>query len=235
MSFTPKFSNLVSMLEDAIAQHGPRPLWGVKKQGVWTWVSYSEFGEMVDACRAALANKGVAAGDRVAVISNNRLEWLVAAFATYGLGAAFVPMYEAQLDKDWDYILKDSGAKLCFVAGDVIEKRVQGFAPDMPLVSFDKDWKTFLASGSPTPSLKPAKGDIALFVYTSGTTGNPKGVVLTHLNVAANASGVQSVFSFGPEDRSPSSPGRTSRAAASRSPPSSATAPRRRSASASTS
>ena len=61
-----------------------------------------------------LRDLGVGPGDRVAIISDNRAEWAVGAYATYTLGASWVPMYEAQTQKDWVFILEDSGAKVFF-------------------------------------------------------------------------------------------------------------------------
>ena len=117
MEFTPRFSTLTQALSDSIARHGGRPIFGTRqKDGEWSWITYSEFGALVDAFRSALADLGVGPGDKVAVISNNRLEWAVGCYATYGRGACYVPMYEAQLDRDWQYILEDSGAKLCLVS-----------------------------------------------------------------------------------------------------------------------
>jgi long-chain acyl-CoA synthetase len=84
--------DLVSSLDASVRAHGERPVFGVRASDGWHWTTYAEFGRMVDAFRAALADLGVAAGDRVAVISRNRLEWAVGAYAAFGLGAARGPM-----------------------------------------------------------------------------------------------------------------------------------------------
>ena len=76
-----------------------------------------EFARLVDAARAGLAQLGVGKGDRVAVIANNRVEWAAAAYGTYGLGGAFVPMYKEQQPKEWKFILNDSESKVVFCAG----------------------------------------------------------------------------------------------------------------------
>ena len=114
--FTPEYTNLVKLLQTAVARQGDRPLFGVRADDGWKWTSYREFGAMVDRFRGGLASLGVDRGDRVAVISNNRLEWVVAAHAAYSLGASYVPMYEAQLEKDWEFIVKDCEAKALIVA-----------------------------------------------------------------------------------------------------------------------
>src|SRR6185312_982402 len=93
---------------------------GTKKDGCWVWTTYRQFGEQVDRFRGGLAQLGVKRGDRVAIVSDNRVEWAVAAFACYGLGAAFVPMYQAQNPKEWEFIVRDCETSLLIVANDSI-------------------------------------------------------------------------------------------------------------------
>src|SRR5262245_51672983 len=104
MSSAPKFENLVELFERSVKLYGSRPLFGTKKGDGFVWTTYEEVGEMVDACHGGLAALGIKHGDKVCVISNNRVEWAVLAYACYGLGAALVPMYEAQLPKEWAFI-----------------------------------------------------------------------------------------------------------------------------------
>src|SRR5690242_7480378 len=85
-----KFETLVDIYTDALKTFPDNPLFGTKKGGRWVWTSYLEFGRMTDGFRAGLAALGVTKGDRVAVVSNNRVEWAVSAYACFGLGAAFV-------------------------------------------------------------------------------------------------------------------------------------------------
>jgi len=131
VDFQPKFQNLVELYQRSVEAFADNPLFGVKKDGHFSWMSYREFGEKVEAMRGALAELGVTKGDRVAIISNNRPEWAVAAYASYGLGAGFVPMYESMLDKDWKFILNDCGAKALFVANGEIVGRVAGFKDEL--------------------------------------------------------------------------------------------------------
>src|ERR1700733_5164458 len=98
MTFTPRFTDLVTMLHDVVGRFAERPVLGVRREEGWRWTSFAELGRLVEQCRAGLAQRGIGRGDRVAVISNNRLEWAVAAYATFTLGAIYVPMYESQLD-----------------------------------------------------------------------------------------------------------------------------------------
>ena len=212
MTYQPRFGDLVSMLETSIARFADKPLFGLRRQEGWRWTSYAEFGKQVARLRGGIASLGVKRGDRVAVISNNRLEWVIAAFACYSLGAIWVPMYESQLDEDWKFILSDCGAAMCWVSGEPIAKRVRSFAGEIAtlqhVIDFDAaDEKSFAglsAAGDahPAPAIKPEPNDVAELIYTSGTTGKPKGVRLTHLNLASNVSGFCDIVPIDEKHRS---------------------------------
>jgi long-chain acyl-CoA synthetase len=210
--FHPKFESLVQIFDTSTENYRDRPLFGVKRDGQWQWMTYGEFGDRARRIRTALQSLGIEAGDRVAVIADNSPEWAIAAYATYGLGAAYVAMYESQLDKDWKHILSDCGAKLLLVADEPIARRVGGFRGDLPDLkevvllkgSPGKGEHAFadLLQSPPSDLVDPGPEAIADFIYTSGTTGNPKGVRLTHRNLAYNISAVHEVFVLEPEDRS---------------------------------
>ena len=89
-------SNLVELCARSCRKYADRELFGTKRNGGWRWITYGQFGAMVDEVRAGLAACGVGRGDRVGCVADNRVEWAASAHATYGLGAQFVPMYEAQ-------------------------------------------------------------------------------------------------------------------------------------------
>ena len=239
MHFEPRYSTLVELFQQAIQTHGSRELFGTKKDGRWIWTTYTEFGSMVDRFRGGLASLGVERGDCVAIVSDNRVEWAVAAYACYGLGASYVPMYEAQHPKEWEFIVRDCEAKVLIVASDAIRAKagalfdtspslrhivvlgvVLGVVPVVPdealgearaantngtaaarggrVVSYD----SLLNSGRSVPSIVPAPNDTAGLIYTSGTTGNPKGVILTHANIASNVSATRAIFPIEFADRS---------------------------------
>src|SRR5260370_3935573 len=120
MQFEPRFQTLVDIFQHATESFGSRPLFGTKKAGGWTWMTYAEFGSMVDCFRGGLASLGIKAGDCVAIVADNRVEWAVAAYACFGVGATFVPMYEAQSPKEWDFIVRDCEAKALIVANDLV-------------------------------------------------------------------------------------------------------------------
>jgi long-chain acyl-CoA synthetase len=207
-----QFSNLVEMFERSVEAFKPNPLFGTKVNGTYQWMTYAEVGALVEAFRGGLASLGVGPGDAVAVIANNRVEWAVAAYATYGLGAKYVPMYEAQLPKEWKYILEDCGAKVLLAANTLIYDQTTGFIEEIDalehVVNFEgaaSDSMTFealCAAGrlAPTPSVSPSPEDICGFIYTSGTTGNPKGVLLSHGNISSNINAVHQIFPMDQSD-----------------------------------
>lgn len=209
MAYTPRFNSLVAILSESVAKYGDKPVFGTRKAHGWEWTTYRQLGELVAQARAGMAALGVEPGDRVAVISNNRLEWAICAYACYTRGISYVPMYEAQLDKELQYILRDSGAKLCFVATEAIERRIRGLQADLPdlqhVISFDgQGFKSLMASGKaqPVDPTTTDPHDVASIIYTSGTTGSPKGVKLTHRNMAANVSALLQVSPVREGDRS---------------------------------
>jgi len=210
--FKPKYESLVQVFTRSMKKFPDRPLFGVKHEGQWQWMTYGEWGDRVRRLRTGLQKLGVGPGDRVAIISNNNPEWAIAAYASYGLGAAFVAMYESQLDKDWKHIIKDCGAKVLFVANGQIAQRVRGFRDDLPELEEvvvlagtpQGDDRSFseLLDNEPSDLVDPGPDAIAVFIYTSGTTGDPKGVRLTHKNLAYNVSAIHAVFPLEPDDRS---------------------------------
>lgn len=215
VAFKPRYDTLVDIFQGSVRRHADRPLFGSKRRGTYTYMTYGEFEKRVDSLRTALASLGIAAGDRVAIIANNRPEWAIAAYATYTLGAVFVAMYEAQTDDDWEYILADSGAKLLFVPGQVIARRIDARRARLPMLRdlvvlegpTEKGMHPYdrlLEEGEKraTPTVAPSPDDVASLVYTSGTTGRPKGVMLTHGNIARNVSAVREVFPVDASDRS---------------------------------
>jgi long-chain acyl-CoA synthetase len=206
---------LVELLEQAITKHGDRPAYGTRRvPGVWEWTSYAEFGQLVARCRAGLATLGVGRGDRVAIIGDNRLEWQVIAHAAYQRRAIFVPVAEVQVESEWRYILADSGARVCFVANASTANRVSALRQDLldlqHIVRFEgseHEPETFAqmmraAHGRDISARAPSPSDVATIIYTSGTTGDPKGVRLTHHNLAANAAARAEARDYGPEPRS---------------------------------
>jgi long-chain acyl-CoA synthetase len=214
MNFEPRFSTLVDIFDHSVAAFGSRELFGTKKNDTWSWTSYAEFGSLVERFRGGLAGLGIQRGDNVACVSDNRVEWAVAAYACYSLGAAFVPMYEAQNPKEWEYIARDCDAKALVIANEGLLQKAKGALDVIPslrsIILLDgttngdsrlRTYGSLLSSDKRTDSIRPVGSDTAALIYTSGTTGNPKGVVLTHSNIACNVSAVHELFPIGPDDR----------------------------------
>jgi len=207
-----KYRDLVDMLHHSVTKYGPRNALAEKKAGRWEWITYEEFGEMVEACRGGLAGKGIKKGDVVAIIAPNSIAWAVSAYATYGLGGKFVPMYEHQLESDWKFIIDDSNTKVLIVSTREIYNKVKDWPDEMDgleevvcvgLPSDDEaSFESLLEGGRSEPkdieSIDP--DDICGFIYTSGTTGKPKGVLLSHMNFISNVNAGHEVFPMDPDD-----------------------------------
>src|SRR5665811_166041 len=133
---TQRFDTLVDIYQGGVRKFAERPLFGTKVGAQWHWITYRQFGDLIDRMRGGLASLGVGRGDRVAIISNNRVEWAVIAGATYMLGGTVVPMYETQLDKDWKYIIADCAAKMLVVADEAIAGRVSAFGDSFPCLLY---------------------------------------------------------------------------------------------------
>ncbi|MBI9084419.1 MAG: long-chain fatty acid--CoA ligase [Desulfobacterales bacterium] len=191
--------NLVDLFENAVKKFKDNQLFGTKNQAGtdYDWITYADVAQRVDHLRGGLAAAGVGMGDGVGIIANNRNEWAIAAYATYGLGARYIPMYEAELKRIMKYIIEDSGVKVLLVSRDDILDKVKDFPDEIEglekiFVIEGKGENTLaelerIGKANPVPAIKPAKEDIAGLIYTSGTTGNPKGVLLSHYNLASNA------------------------------------------------
>lgn len=172
--------------------------------GSFRWMTYNDWGRTVDRCRAMLSDLGVTEYSKVGVISNNRWEWATIAAAAYSLNATMVPMYEAQATKDWRYIMNDSECVALFCATqDIYDRVAKEVLPSVPTVKaalcFDAPlgaphaFATAMdvAVANEVNIKAPMQDDLANLVYTSGTTGKPKGVELLHLNTCSNVKGVR--------------------------------------------
>jgi long-chain acyl-CoA synthetase len=191
-------NNLVDLFEQSVAKFPNNRLFGTKnpESGQYQWVTFKQVADRVDNLRGALKKMGFSKGEKIGVILQNCTEWFILEQATHGLGGVFVPMYLQELPKVIEYIVRDSGVKFLFAAYDAVYEKIKDFKNSIPtlediFVVFGKGEKSMQAleemgKANPTPSIKPHWSDMANIVYTSGTTGDPKGVMLHHGSLALN-------------------------------------------------
>jgi len=188
------FSNLVAMQQECCLKYASNNLFGTKVADKYKWIKYQAFAQKVDEYRAIISSLDISSGDKVAIISNNRVEWAIIAYATLGLEATFVPMYLDQHEQDWSYILNDCKASLVFVSKqESYEKliRVKDTLDHVKhIVTLDNLSESPLnlsdlekQSHPAIPALTSQSDETCFIVYTSGTTGKPKGVMLNHKHI----------------------------------------------------
>ena len=194
-----KPDNLVELFESSTEKFANNRLFGTKNKqsGIFDWITYSDVRKRVDNFRGGLAHHNIQKGDAVGIISSNRVEWAVAAFASYGLGARFVPMYESENYRTWEYIIKDSNVRFLLVSTPAIYEQIKKLKDKIPALeniyiidTTGEQSMNHLESIGETKIVTshiPASSDIAAIIYTSGTTSEPKGVLLTHGNFTSNA------------------------------------------------
>ena len=192
-----------------------------KQGGRWLALSYADLAERVQDFSLGLLELGVAPGDRVAILSENRPEWAVADYACLAARCTDVPIYPTLPAKQAEYILRDSGSVAVLVSSATQLEKVLTARDRLPAIRYVialdlpapergvLGWEEVLARGRAArqryPDWRPAAlqiapEDLATIIYTSGTTGDPKGVMLTHGNIASNVSTCVPLFSFSEVD-----------------------------------
>ena len=189
----------------------------------WVDLTVPEFHETVRGLAAALHELGVKPGDRVAILSENRPEWTISDFAILAASAVTVPVYPTLLGWQIEYILNDAGTVAVICSDqEQLEKilEIRSHVPCLntvivcdPPATVPSGVRTFrdvVESGKKHDKTIPdwfeqssksrTPDDLATLVYTSGTTGNPKGAMLTHGNVASNVAAVNAFVPFGAGD-----------------------------------
>ncbi len=165
--------------------------------GAWEDVTTSQFKDEVHALAKGLIAAGVAAGDRVALMSHTRYEWTLIDYAAWTAGAIVVPIYETSSAEQAEWILTDSAARVVIAETDEFEEMITQARDRLPALEhlwrINPDLGKLVAGGSGVSDevlaerAKAAKAvDLATVIYTSGTTGRPKGCQLTHENLLAD-------------------------------------------------
>lgn len=175
----------------------------VKRHGRWEPVAIEEFASRVDALAAALRARGVRHGDRIVILSENRMEWAIADFAILSIAAISVPLYPTLPAVEIAPLLVECGASGAFVSTraqrEKLEAALAGTAGLHWIHCFDEQPlpEPGAAAGA---AYGPASDDVATLIFTSGTTGSMKAAMLTHANIVADVFASLAVLQIGPSD-----------------------------------
>ena len=153
--------------------------------------------------------KGLSKGDRCVLLSENRPEWLIADLAIMNAGGVTVPLFTTYSEKDYEYIIKDCDPKICIVSNDVQLQKIKKFvSKKIKILSIDnisneiENIENVFLEYKKKKSLEARfnfnqeihREDLACIIYTFGTTGNPKGVMLSHGGILSNCEGAQEIL-----------------------------------------
>ena len=175
-----------------------------KINGKWVPTSIEHAIKTGNRVSRALLKMGIKPGDKIALISNNRPEWVMMDLGILQIGAVDVPVYPTISEEDYKYIFNDAEVKICFVSDAELFQKVSNIKGQVPslthVYTFEEvggasNWKDFLEQGNDESSQPEVQSlmdgikedDLATLIYTSGTAGTPKGVMLSHKNIATNS------------------------------------------------
>ena len=218
------FDNLVSMFLTRAGEEGDEPFLWAKREGEWRSISWAEAARQVAALAASLKRFGLEPGDRVALVSENRPEWLISDLAIMAAGCVTVPTYTTNTARDHAHILGNSGARAVIVSNQKLANSLipavltsnechhvigmepirAGQTPDWVSCHY---WAKLASGEGDVAALKRevariGRGDLACIIYTSGTGGAPRGVQQHHGAILCNLEGCTDIIStdFGWDD-----------------------------------
>ena len=200
-------ANLAGAFFENAAVLGDKPLLFHKSKGKWAGKDWNEVADSVRRLAGALVAAGIKPRDRIVISAENRPEWAIADLAVMSIGAIVVPAYTTNTEDDHVYIMEHSGALIAITSGGILASRVALAASRVQhmrmLITMDPDiklpdlggrtvhaWQDLLAKTEPLADIDSRiaaqdSDDTCCFVYTSGTGGRPKGVMLTHRSIQA--------------------------------------------------
>jgi long-chain acyl-CoA synthetase len=226
MPLAVEFSTITEMFDKLTMKFAgdKRPVMMHKVEGKYVEISYSDLRTMVVNCSLGLASLGVKHGDNIALISENRPEWVVSDLGIVSLGAVTVPLYTTLAPKQIEYILSNASVRLAIVSNQFQLNKVLKIFDEVKtleqviIISPKGDERNDKVSSladvlergenaakqKPTfysDSVQQAKpDDLLTIIYTSGTTGDPKGVMLTHRNLVSNIHAAAEILPFDHRD-----------------------------------
>ncbi len=221
MTPTAPLSTINDLFCRVTAVANPRAVLWQDEFGQWQPISSDQIYQRVRRLAEVLLGWGAKKGDRIALISENRWEWAVSDFATLAIGAANVPIYPTLTGEQIAVLVHDAGCRIAIVSTrqqfdklNAVREQTQlerilimdSAAPPEGAIAFSEVLSGADARGAERDLVFDAlvrsaeAKDLATLIYTSGTTGEPKGVMLTHGNIASNQNFAVREFSFGPSD-----------------------------------
>jgi long-chain acyl-CoA synthetase len=187
---------------------GDRPYLRFFRDGRWQTLTWSETAERAIRVACALLEEGIREGDHVALMSPNRPEWLLCDFGIMAVGAVTVPIYPTLPAKAAAFIARDSEVRIAIASDAGVAAHLKGHDHPATVFTMDEDVARW-TERAPAPDLRPRvearmaavrPDDLATVVYTSGTTGEPKGVMLTHRHFIETSQAALQAFHIGPDD-----------------------------------
>jgi len=188
-----------ALLKQSVAKFGDNLAFQIKREDKYVGFSYADVGKYATGLIAQLKNLGIQKGDKIAILSENRPEWGISYLAVTAMGAVAVPLDSLGAEYDLKGIIAHSDSK-----GIIVSDKFLVLVKDAPglkfIISMDKDFEALKPKASDDHGFDVKADDLAAIVYTSGTTGIPKGVMLTHKNIMSNVMTGAALFEFGPSD-----------------------------------